>query len=144
MLVAILSFIAVAQYAALAVLSVVNERAVVAYLHVLSPSGSGPERVHLALGSFQPLYYSAMLVLTAILGFGFWKLWNWTRVVILAMTLISLGATLFMLPEAARDGSGGAWALWALRLVLCVLWTWYLMRRPVREAFRSAVVPHAA
>ena len=60
------------------------------------------------------------------------------------MTLISLGATLFMLPEAARDGSGGAWALWALRLVLCVLWTWYLMRRPVREAFRSAVVPHAA
>ena len=54
MLVAILSCIAVAQYAALAVLSVVNERAVVAYLHVLSPVARGPKECTWRWDRFNP------------------------------------------------------------------------------------------
>lgn len=141
----LLTFVATAQYVVLFALMFINSAAVFAYLHALSPGGSGPEKIHLAMGRFEAPYYAAMALLTGVIGYGFWKLWNWTRVVILVMTGISLAGVLLTIPSLAHSGSAGAWALWAVRIVLCVLWGWYLMRRRVREAFhRPAPAQHQA
>ncbi len=131
----ILSFIATAQYVVLFALTLINSAAVFAYLHALSPGGSGPEKIHLAMGRFEAPYYAAMALLTGLLGYGFWKLWNWTRLVVLVMVGISLAGALLTVPQLAHGGSASAWALWAVRIVLCVLWGWYLTRSSVREAF---------
>jgi len=136
-LVSLLTFVAVAQYVVLFVLMFINSVAVFAYLHALSPGGSGPEKIHLAMGRFQAAYYAAMAPLTGLIGYGLWNLWNWTRLVILVMTGISLVGGLLTIPQLTHSGGAGAWALWAVRIILCVLWGWYLMSGRVRDAFHS-------
>lgn len=137
-LASILTLISTAQFAVLFALMLTNSAAVVAYLHALSPGGSGPEKIHLAMGRFEAPYYAAMALLTGVMGYGLWKLWNWTRVVLLVMTGISFVGELLEIQQLMH-ASAGAWGLWAVRIVLCVFGVWYLMRRSVREAFhRSA------
>jgi hypothetical protein len=51
------------------------------------------------------------------------------------MTGISLVGGLLTIPQLAHGGAAGAWALWAVRIILCVLWGWYLMSGRVRDAF---------
>jgi hypothetical protein len=138
-LASILTFIAMTQYVVLFALMLINSSTVFTYLHTLSPGGSGPEKIHLAMGRFEAAYYAAMALLTALIGCGLWKLWNWIRLVILVMTGVSLVGALPTIPLLAHSGSAGAWALWAVRIVLCVLWGWYLMRSSVREAFHRPV-----
>jgi hypothetical protein len=132
----VLGFISVAQYAVLAVLALVNPPAVAALLHALSPGGSGPE-VQLRLGAFLPVYYLVSMGLTSFVAYGFWKLRNWTRVVILVLIAVSLVAGLATAPSVMHSGSAGALLLWLVRIGLCLGFGWYLMSGRVRTAFRG-------
>jgi hypothetical protein len=134
---ALLGFLQVAIYATLAALAVVNREALAALLHSLSPGGSGPEKIHLAMGKLLPVYYATMMLLCLPWAIGFWRLWNWTRrvsVALIALSFIVLLATAN--PAALRDGGAGAIALYILRLGLCLGFGWYLMSGKVSAAFR--------
>ena len=133
---ALLSGVGVAQYAVLAALAVFDRTALDGLLRALSPSGTGPESLHSAMGRWLPFYYLAMTGLSGAMALGFWRLWNWVRLVILAMIAISLVLMIGELPGLFAEPSAKAFGLTALRVGLSALWVWYLLRRPVREAFR--------
>ena len=135
---AVLLSVNVAFYVLLVALAVFNRSALNAMLHALSPSGAGPEAVHAAMGRLLPLYYAAMAVLTTALAMGFWKLWNWTRIVVLAMTAFSLVFVVGEVPLLVTAPAPGAIVLTLVRVALCVLVGWYLLSRPVCNAFRQA------
>jgi hypothetical protein len=125
----------VATYLALFVFSILNRETLRVVLIALSPGGAGPANFHLQMGAFLPLYYAAMTVITAVIAIGFWKLWNWTHIVVLALVGISLIAAL---PEAVHvisGGSAGAIATLLVRVTVSVLIGWYLMSGKVRKAF---------
>lgn len=126
-----------AFYLMLVVLAVFNRHALQAVLHTLSPSGAGPEPVHTTMGRLLPLYYMLMAGVTTGLAIGFWKLWNWARIVVLAMTAVSLVFMASKVGLLLSAPTTAAIALTALRLGLCVLVGWYLLYRPVRDAFRQ-------
>lgn len=137
-IVALLSGLGVAQYAVLAALAVFDRATLDGLLRALSPSGAGPEAVHNAMGRWLPLFYLAMTGLSGAMALGFWRLWNWVRLVMLGMMAVSLVLMLGELPGLFAAPSANAIGLTLLRVGLCLLWAWYLMRRPVREAFRPA------
>ena len=140
---ALLGFLQMAIYAALAVLALVNHEALAAVLHGLSPGGSGPEKIHLAMGKLLPLYYVAMMLPVVPWSIGFWKLWNWTRwvtIVMIAFSFVVLLATANV--SALLEGGAGAMALFVLRLGLCVGFGWYFMSRKVRDAFTGGSHAH--
>jgi hypothetical protein len=134
---ALLGFLQVAVYATLATLALVNHEALVVVLHGLSPGGSGPEKVHLAMGKLLPLYYATMMLLVVPWAIGFWRLWNWTRWVTVAMIAISSVVLLATADVAALRDGGGAIGLFLLRLALCLGFGWYLMSPKVRTAFTA-------
>ena len=121
--------------AVLATLAVFRPEALAAVLRALSPSGAGPEALHTAMGRLLPLYYTAMAGFHAVLGVGFWKLWNWTRIVFLAMIGLSLLLMVTEVRSLLAAPTAAAVALTLVRVGLSVLWLWYLRRQPVREAF---------
>ena len=134
---AVLFAVNVAFYVVLASLAVINRSALTAMLHALSPSGAGPEAIHTAMGRLLPLYYAAMAGVTTALAMGFWRLWNWARIVILAMTGISLVFVVAKMPLLMASPTPGATVLTLVRVALCVLVGWYLLSRPVRDSFRQ-------
>lgn len=79
-----------------------------------------------------------MAAVTTALAMGFWRLWNWTRIVVLAMIAISLAVMVAEVPLLLKTPTTGAIVLTLVRLALCVLVGWYLLSRPVQEAFRQA------
>jgi hypothetical protein len=133
----LLLFFNAAFYAVLAALSLVNRPALAAVLQALSPGGAGPADVHLAMGKFLPFYYVTFTFVTVGIGMGFWRLWNWARVVVLGLIGLSLAMAV---PEALnliRSGGVGGTALFLLRIGVGVLIGWYLLSSKVRSAFRS-------
>src|SRR5258706_5886476 len=139
-----LSFVGVASSLVLAMLALFAPAALDAVLRSLSPSGAGPEKIHEAMGAFLPVYYLVTATLGAALGVGFWKLWNWTRIVTLVLIGISLAALPFQIALVLQAPSASAVALTAFRLSLCALWGWYLLRPSVRAAFHSRSAPAIA
>ena len=133
---AVLLFVNVATYAVLAALSLLNTQALTAILRVLSPGGSGPAGVHLGMGKFLPVYYVFSMVLVGWVAMGFWKLWNWSRILVLAMIGLSLVFLLGTEIAVASSGSAAAITLFLVRLGLCLLVGWYLLSRNIRNAFR--------
>ena len=73
----------------LAALALFRPEALTAVLRGLSPSGAGPEAMHSAMGRLLPFYYAAMAAAQGVLAAGFWKLWNWARIVVLVMIALS-------------------------------------------------------
>lgn len=128
----------------LAVLSLLRPEAHRAVLHALSPSGAGPEAVHTAMGRLLPLYYAVMAGLQGTLAAGFWRLWNWTRLVVIVMVALSLLLMVGQLPPLLAAPTAGAIGLTAVRVALCVLGLWYLRRERVRQAFQGPRVNAAA
>ena len=128
----------IAFYVVLATLAVFNRSALIGLLHALSPSGVGPAPLHTAMGRLLPVYYAAMAAVTGALAMGFWRLWNWTRIVVLAMIAISLVLMVKEVPLLVTAPTPGAIALTLVRVVLSLLVGWYLFSRPVRHAFRHA------
>ena len=135
-IVAVLSWIGVVQYSVLAALAVFDRATLDGLLRALSPSGAGPEALHNAMGGWLPVYYLAMTGFSGIMALGFWRLWNWVRLVMLAMIAISMVLMLGELPGLLAAPTTKALGLTALRIGLSALWGWYMMRRSVREAFR--------
>lgn len=133
---AALTALNVPVFAALAALWIVNRDALAAVLTALSPGGSGPAKVQLGMGTLLPAYYLAGMVMTAAVATGLWKLWNWARVVVLAMVGVSALSLATGVLGVVRDGTAGAVALFGLRVGLCALVGWYLMSARVRRAFR--------
>ena len=125
-------------YLVLAALAALNRGALTAVLHALSPSGVGPEAVHAAMGRLLPFYYAAMSAVTAVFALGFWRMWNWTRIAVLAMTAISFVFLVAEMPLLFSAPTSGAIALTIVRVALCALVAWYLLSRPVREAYGRA------
>lgn len=131
----------VAVFVVFAVLAVFNHDALVAVLHALSPSGAGPETIHSSMGRGQPLYYSAMAILTCAMAMGFWKVQNWARIVMLALITLSLVLMTTELRSLLAAPTAAAIFLTVVRIALSVFWLWYLLRRPVRDAFRREAGP---
>lgn len=138
-IVALLFALNVAAYLTFALLAVFNHGALVAILHMLSPSGAGPETIHRSMGRVQPLYYSAMAVLTCAMAVGFWKLQNWARIVMLALITLSLVLMTTEMRSLLAAPTAAAITLTLVRIALSVFWLWYLLRRPVRDVFRREV-----
>jgi len=134
---ALLFGVNVAVYVAFAALAVFDHRALVALLHRLSPSGAGPETLHSSMGRVQPFYYSTMAVLTGAMAVGFWRLRNWARLVMLGLIVLSMVLMVFQVRPLLAAPTAGAIVLTLLRIGLSLLWLWYLLRRPVRDAFRQ-------
>lgn len=135
---ALLFALNVAVYVVFTALALFNHGALVALLHRLSPSGAGPEGIHTAMGRLQPLYYSAMAALTGAMAVGFWRLHNWTRIVMLGMIALSLVLMFGQVRPVLAAPTAGAIILTLVRVALSVFWIWYLLRRPVRDAFHRA------
>jgi hypothetical protein len=136
---AVLSFLNMALYAPLAVLSIVNRDALSAVLRAISPGGAGPAAVHLTMAKFLPGYDVAFLLLIGALGLGFWKLWNWTRIVALALMAVSLCGAAAQAFKFIQSGSTPAGAVFWVRIassvLISVLIGWYLLTAKVRAAF---------
>jgi hypothetical protein len=85
-----------------------------------------------------------MAGVTFAMAIGFWKLLNWARVMmlgIIALSLVLMVAGVRLLFEAP---TAGAISLTLVRVALSVLWLWYLLRRPVRDAFHRLAAKAAA
>lgn len=133
---AVLSFIGCSFYLVLTWLSLFHQPLLASLLRGLSPGGSGPE-VQLTMGALLPVYYLVSLVLSIFLSLGLWKLWNWTRIVLLLMIAISFIAGIVTAPGVFHAATAGAVGLWVLRISLCIFVGWYLLSRNVRAAFRQ-------
>ena len=124
-------------YVVIAAVALFNRDALRYMLHTLSPSGMGPESMHLAMGGMLPLYYGLMAGATALLATGFWKLWNWARVVVLALIGVSFLAMVVELRLLFAAPTTSAFATTAFRLGLMAFCAWYLLHGPVRDAFHN-------
>jgi hypothetical protein len=133
---AILLAVNTAFYVVLAALALFSSHALQSMLHTLSPSGIGPENMHMAMGRLLPLYYLLMAGATVALAIGFWKLWNGARIVVLALMALSLVGAAAQMRLLLAAPTTTAIVLIVLRLGLIFLLGWYLLRGSVREAFR--------
>ena len=129
-----------AYYVGFAALAILNRDALRSVLRALSPSGMGPEAAHMAMGSLLPLYYVLMAGLTVTLAIGFWKLWNWSRIVVLALLGLSLLSLIGEVRPLIAGPTTSAIGLTVLRLGLIAFVGWYLLRASVRDAFRQRKV----
>jgi len=126
-----------AYYLGFAALAIFNRDALRSVLRALSPSGMGPEAAHMAIGRLLPLYYVLLAGLTVTLAIGFWKLWNWSRIVVLALLGLSLLSLIAEVRPLVAGPTTSAIALTGLRLGLIALVGWYLLSASVRDAFRQ-------
>jgi hypothetical protein len=131
---AVLMGLNTALFVVLVALAIVSPGSLMTLLHALSPSGAGPKSMHTAMGRLLPLYYVTMAGVTTALAMGFWRLRNWARIVMLGIIALSL---VLMVTEVRPllKATAGAISLTLVRVGLSVLWLWYLLRRPVRNAF---------
>jgi len=119
-----------------AALAIFNRDSLRSVLGALSPSGMGPEAAHMAMGRLLPLYYALLAGLTVALAIGFWKLWNWSRIVVLALLGLSLLSLIAEVRPLIAGPTRSAIALTVWRLGLIAFVGWYLLRTSVRDAFR--------
>ena len=131
-----------AFYVVLVVLATFNRGALMALLHALSPSGAGPEAIHTSMGDLLPLYYGIMAGVTAALVMGFWKLWNWARIFVIGMIALSLVLMVGEVRPLLDAPTAGAVSLTLVRIAISVLCLWYLLHRPIHNAFQR--LPKAA
>ncbi len=135
---AVLLALNVALFVVLAALAIFSRSSLMAFLHALSPSGAGPEAIHTAMGGLLPLYYGIMAGVTAALALGFWRLWNWARIVMLGIIVLSLVLMATEVRSLLTVRTVGSISLTLVRVALSVLWLWYLLCRPVCDAFHQS------
>lgn len=141
---AILLWLNTGSYLVLAGLAIVRRSSLLRLLHALSSSGAGPEAIHTTMGDLLPLYYGIMAGVTFAMAIGFWKLWNWVRVMMLGIIVLSLVPMVTEVRLLFDAPAAGAISLTLVRVALSVLWLWYLLRRPVRDAFHRLPAKAAA
>ena len=141
---AVLLGLNVALFVVLAALAIFSRTSLMTFLHALSPSGAGPEAIHTAMGRLLPLYYGIMAGVTAALALGFWRLRNWARIVMLGIIVLSLVLMATEVRSLLTVRTVGSISLTLVRVALSVLWLWYLLCRPVRDAFHQSCDKGAA
>jgi hypothetical protein len=135
---AVLMGLNTALFIVLAGLAIFSRDSLTGFLHALSPSGAGPEAMHTSMGGLLPLYYAAMAGVTAALAMGFWRLRNWARMVMVGIMALSLALMATEVRSLLTAPTAAVIVLTLVRFGLSVLWLWYLLRRPVRDAFHQA------
>src|SRR5580704_10092053 len=92
----------------------------------------------LRLGPLLPFYFLLMGVLPGAMGWAFWTLKNWARLIVSALLVISLvGAAVEMVHGCpTSDAKGIAVAL--VRVAIALLIFWCLCLAPVRRVPRSS------
>jgi hypothetical protein len=126
-----------ACYVGFAALAIFDRDGLRSVLRALSPSGMGPESAQIAMGRLLPLYYVLMSGLTIALAIGFWRLLNWSRIVVLALLGLSLLSLIGEVRPLIAGPTRSAILLTLLRIGLIALVGWYLLRASVRDAFRQ-------
>src|SRR5271169_5769812 len=129
-----------AYYVGFAALAILNRDGLRSVLRALSRSGMGAEAAPMAMGGLLALYYVLLAGLTVTLAIGFWKLWNWSRIVVLALLGLSLLSLIGEVRPLIAGPTTSAIGLTVLRLGLIALVGWYLLRASVRDAFRQRKV----
>ena len=140
----VLAFLNMAVYGVFAVLSVVNRGALAAVLQAISPGGAGPAAVQLSMQKYLLVYYVVFLLITGAMGLGFWKLWNWTRIVSLLLIGVSLIGAIVGTFSTLRSGNVAVdsvyWVRIGVSVFISILIGWYLLSAKVRAAFRPSAV----
>jgi hypothetical protein len=77
------------------------------------------------MGDLLPLYYGIMAGVTFAMAIGFWKLWNWVRVMMLGIIALSLVLMVTEVRLLFDAPAAGAISLTLVRVALSVLWLWY-------------------
>src|SRR5262245_56665514 len=142
-LMAVLYFVGAGFYVALLGLAIAAPETLRSLLRTLSPQGSGPAFL-LNLGPMLGLYFTVMVAVTGLLGYGMWTLRNWARLVTAIMTAVSLIVGVFFLARIVSHINLSTLLLDLLRIGLCLLVLWYLWRPSVRAAFRSRSIEEAS
>ena len=135
-LMAILYFVGAGFYVVLSGLAIAAPETLRSLLGALSPQGSGPA-ILLNLGPILGLYFTIMVGVAGLLGYGMWTLRNWARLVTAIMTAVSLIMVVVFLAQIVSQINLSTLLLDLLRSGLCLLVLWYLWRPGVRAAFRS-------
>lgn len=130
----ILNFVSVATYLGLLSLALASPPRLFALLRGLAAEGAGAHPLE-RLGPWLPVYFAAMAAAMGVMSWAFWRGRNWTRLLLLAITGLSLLGSLGALAAAARAGSLPGSALSLFRVGLCGLVGGYLMRPRIREFF---------
>ena len=136
-LLAVLYFIAVASYAILLLIFVTSRQTLVDLLTSASPEGVGPSML-LNMGSALIVYFVAMMIVVGAVGWGMWKLKNWSRWFTIVITEISLLVTLMGVSSLLGSFSIAGLCLELVRVGLCILILWYLFTPNVRSAFTGS------
>jgi hypothetical protein len=134
---AVLYFISVATYGALALLSAASPDKVRSLLTMATTGAEPGPAPLLVLGAFLPVYFLAMALASYFLGRGMWRLkqWAWIVTVILCGVSLAVGGIELLRSMHGMDAMARATA-W-LRIGFTALVIWYLGLRRVREAFRK-------
>jgi uncharacterized membrane protein (DUF2068 family) len=90
------------------------------------------------------LYFTVMVAVAGLLGYGMWTLRNWARLVTAIMTAVSLIVGVVFLTRIVSHINLSTLLLNLLRIGLCLLVLWYLWRPSVRAAFRSRSIKEAS
>ena len=135
-LMAILYFVGAGFYVVLMTIAIGAPETLRSLLEGLSPQGSGPAML-LNLGAMLAVYFTVMIIVAGLLGYGMWTLRNWARWITVIITAISLIVGAISLVAIATNINLSTLLLSLLRIGLCLLVLWYLWTPGVRAAFRA-------
>ena len=129
---AVLSFATAVWFLALVVLAVLSRSTLAGLLNRLAVAGEHPL---LRLGALLPVYFAAMALVIAVIGWGLWTYQNWSRLLTIVLLAVTLVATAWQtLGAISTLGTVDIFAS-LLRLIMIVIPTWYFTRVTVRRAF---------
>jgi hypothetical protein len=134
-IVATLYFVTTIWFAALIVLALASRSTLAGLLNSLAVAGEHPL---LRLGALLPVYFLAMALVVAAIGWGLWTYHNWARILTLLLLAVSLVATAWQTVASINNLGPLDVVLSVLRLMFIALPTWYFTRTPVRKAFGRA------
>ena len=87
---AVLYFATAVWFLALVVLAVLSRSTLAGLLNRLAVAGEHPL---LRLGALLPVYFAAMALVIAVIGWGLWTYQNWSRLLTIALLAVTLVAT---------------------------------------------------
>jgi hypothetical protein len=131
---AVLYFVGAGLYVVLLGLVIAGQGTLRSLLTALSPQGAGPVML-LNLGPMLAIYFTIMIAVAGLLGYGMWTLRNWARIVTAIITAVSLIVGVVFLVRIGGQLNISPLLLDFVRIGLCLLVLWYLWRPNVRAAF---------
>lgn len=90
-----------------------------------------------ALGAALGVFLFISAAIGVLLGWGLWKLKNWARIVTIVLAVLGVVGALLGLATAFIHFSMFVLLVIAIRLAICGLIIWYLLRPDVSAAFQG-------